>query len=60
MKTDLTLARATELAQGVEATEKNAQRFKGHSSDSPIQRVYTQRGAVANNPGKKQVPPMFE
>ena len=59
-ETDLTLARAIELAQGMEAAEKNAQSFKGHSSDSPMQRVHAQRGAAANNPGRRQVPPMFD
>ena len=51
---DLTLVRAIEVAQGMEAAENNAKNLKGHSADSPMQRIHAHRGAASNGPNKKQ------
>ena len=51
---DLTLARAIEVAQGMEAAENNARSLKGHTADSPMQRIHAQRGAASNCSDKKQ------
>ena len=52
---DLTLTCAIEVAQGMEAAENNAKSLKGHSADSPMQRmIHAQRGAASNGPDKKQ------
>ena len=40
--------------------EKNVQSFKGHSSNTPMQRIHEQWSAAANSLGKKQVPIMLD
>ena len=54
---DLTLARAMEVAQGMEAAENNAKSL--HSTDLPMQRIHAQWGAASNGPDKKQGSTMF-
>ena len=51
---DLALACAIEVAQGMEAAENNAKNLKGHSADSPMQRIHAQWGVASNGPNKKQ------
>ena len=51
---DLTLARAIEVAQGMEAAENNVKILKGHSDDLPMQRIHAQQGVASNGPSKKQ------
>ena len=53
MEKDLTLARAIEVAQGTEAAENKMKNLKGHSADSPMQRIHAQRGAASNSPSRK-------
>ena len=38
----------------MEAAENNAKNLKGHSADSPMQRIHAQRNAASNGPNKKQ------
>ena len=57
---DLTLVQAIEVAQGMEAAENNVKNLKGHSADSPMQRIHAQRGAVSNDSSKEQGGTMFD